>query len=686
MADASTTQPVLPAPQPSPLSTIPTSIPPVSTEQEANPAPTPPELPQVLYNTDTRRFEMHHDIAAAKASGKFGIPVKPVGGEFTKNFLLPGQDKTDWEPAEDSEVLAAQQAHDIQEHPVLGRVAAAAKGYLASMEGEAAGVIPGVRSALDMIDPLGLAVSLDRQREDTLLNPGLTTASTIAGSLAQGNEISKLAGGLPSLITAAGAGGFTGYLNESDLGNIPYNAESALVHTGIGAAMGLATAGVFGSLGLVAKGVAKLAGGTEKAIVDTAAELLANKGIESADKLSAEAQKVDFANLPPDNLYVNPEANESFRQMIRSSMPKALEHLSENPGLAENQEQYTDALEDINATGQLNAEFNATHAGGLQKAASKIGRALGRSKEFAAFALGNSPAGMGEIYTGLTVASKALKVASQYPRVLYDTPVQFLSTLAAVHNASATVAGMVTKAAGGVLNIAPAALDAAANRAKKLDLQDLFETEEPKIQALPADPSSMLNVIQQNLDPVLKYAPQHGGFMAATALRGAMALQQALPQNPHPDPMNPTTDVNWKPSDTQLSNYYDVRQAVLEPRTVFDDARDGTLSPLKWNTFKSVYPTLADDFNTELKKQLFKKSDQPLTLSQKRIVKMVTGIQTPDITPAQVAFQQNIFANRPQYGAPEPNKKNPTQSGLNKLSFDETAATPMQGVNIRKNS
>ena len=191
------------------------------------------------------------------------------------------------------------------------------------------------------------------------------------------------------------------------------------------------------------------------------------------------------------------------------------------------------------------------------------------------------------------------------------------------------------------------------------------------------DPEREINTVADNIADIGQNAPAHGGALGALAIRARQVLQSVTPQNPAPSMFQ---DDQWKPSEADLFNYDQVKSAVLDPKSVFVGAADGSLSDMQWKAFANVYPNIAADYSQELIKHAAT-TKVPQSLNQKRVFGLVTGIIPTELQPDNVAFLQSSYTSPilpPQGPAP---KKTPASVNLNEASL---TATPTEAAGITK--
>jgi hypothetical protein len=650
--------------------------------------PIAPDVPnRVLLNSKTNQFEIPSDYEAAKTSGDYLFPAKLPGKDFAGDAIPVDSDPTGWERPSDQEVLQAQEARK----PFYERFGDSL------LSGDAAIVGSALPMGRRLLEHYGLPENKQQELADE--HPDITTAGNILGSLTQGAVVGASTGGtgLATLAASGAAGGLTSYLDENDLGNIPYNAESAMFHTGVGAALGFGGGVALKGLGIVGSAAIKSLNIADNTLVKSFAKQVEKRFVPNDEtismmlgkpmsEVSAEEEEATIKELTLRAGAVRDASKEIVA--MKTAEPGSEVTMSEGDW----KDFFTEQLKDTNPEAdpyQIDQEafdlakdkFKELHPGisALEEHADVT------SPPSIGFGTAASIAAGGWVFGAPSKAAVAAGLKIGGDLILdYATgkPLGTLEKYAALKILGGKTANIITKGVNSLFS--PTAINAATQEYDKNDPLDIFKDDQQKIQNLPSNPQGLLDSVQQPLKPVLDVAPLHGGQMAATAFRAAGVLKSALPVNPHPSPLGPSQDT-WQPSPQQLYNFNQIKTAVLQPKEVFKSAANGTLSDDAWNAFKTVYPTLAQDYANQQMAYIIKHNDQPLTQNQKRVLKMTTSTQTPDITPAQIAMQQSIFAPQQNLGLPQ-NQSKPTQSGLNKLSFNETTATPTQQIGQRKNS
>ncbi len=319
-------------------------------------------------------------------------------------------------------------------------------------------------------------------------------------------------------------------------------------------------------------------------------------------------------------------------------------------------------------------------AGGLRGSLANAGAT---GAELAAGALGLGHPVVGAAVGAIGLAKRAF-VAAKYP-------VETLNTYVNITQSAARVAGMVS---AGIRKILASPLTEGAKRAgvavtiagigsqEQLDAaRKTLATDSKTLTAYNENPAAMAHALAENTAGLAQHAPQHASGVAATGLRAAAALSAALPRNPAPpSPLGPGHD-HWAPSDGQVVTYAQIRRAVLDPKTVLGDWKNGTQTVAAWNAFCQVHPQISQLVAHKAQLEAVKDQDNVLDIGQKFILSQLCHFPvSQELSPASIAAQQAVFAAQPtpppQGGSPKGTRHPVRSAGLDKLTLSDDTAFP----------
>lgn len=161
-------------------------------------------------------------------------------------------------------------------------------------------------------------------------------------------------------------------------------------------------------------------------------------------------------------------------------------------------------------------------------------------------------------------------------------------------------------------------------------------------------------------------APAIGGQYNAKQLNMVNYLMQEAPKNPDPPKPFTKNNVDWEPSDKEMSTFKQKLETVNDPFSVLDRLKDGTLTQNNVNALKQVYPKLYSQIASQILAQSFNKQ---LSFSARSKVSLLTGM------PIDNAFQHNKLMNLQGNYTQDDNN---TQAGNFKADISSPGAKPTQ--------
>jgi hypothetical protein len=204
-----------------------------------------------------------------------------------------------------------------------------------------------------------------------------------------------------------------------------------------------------------------------------------------------------------------------------------------------------------------------------------------------------------------------------------------------------------------------------------------FDKQSQTIASLASDLGAATGRIQQNTGRLSDTAPQTAMATGTTAVTALQVLNAAMPKNPSPSPI-PSENKNWKPSESQMFDWNDVREAVLKPQSFVDRVAAGTANPKAWAALQQVYPQWCGELKSQVGQYFMNHPKLQVTNQQRLAASMILGVPaSPMVSPNQVSFQQQLYATAsPAPGQPQGHRQSgkSTQHGLDKLTLGDRLA------------
>lgn len=190
-----------------------------------------------------------------------------------------------------------------------------------------------------------------------------------------------------------------------------------------------------------------------------------------------------------------------------------------------------------------------------------------------------------------------------------------------------------------------------------------------KVREAVRDPSAVVARLNDTLGNrgLVDAAPKATQAMAVTMMRAAAYLRDKAPKEPAPTGLSFLPEKTKPPSQTELSRYANVVNAVNNPLSVVDDLRQGRLNREKVEAIKVVYPQLYQHIRSELTAQATQL--RPKLDTQKQIALSilfdvpVSAMMTPE---AIASFQKTIAQGAESPKAAEAGQPPTTVRGLNR--------------------
>jgi hypothetical protein len=202
---------------------------------------------------------------------------------------------------------------------------------------------------------------------------------------------------------------------------------------------------------------------------------------------------------------------------------------------------------------------------------------------------------------------------------------------------------------------------------------DALDKHRTQLADIATNQEKLAEKMSSRVDGISEAAPETAQAMMMTAAKGVAFLQSKMPKEPLlEDSIVPTLKKNWRPSDSEISQYERYVRAVNNPTTVVEDMKRGQLTSEGVEAIKAVYPNIYDNVVMEMKKQIAERGKE-IPYSRKLQLEMLLGVSLDYTTkPAVIAAMQKSFQQ--QQPAPSDYKSN------RKMSMVENTKTQVEKV------
>jgi len=119
--------------------------------------------------------------------------------------------------------------------------------------------------------------------------------------------------------------------------------------------------------------------------------------------------------------------------------------------------------------------------------------------------------------------------------------------------------------------------------------QEAYKDRMEELARLSSNPYLVAEILSKNLYAISTVAPKVNESMVMQAMTGLQYIYEAAPKNPG---LGMFGKRPWNPSDFQLAKWERTVVAVLDPLSVLDDLKKGTLTHEAVNAIEAVYPKL----------------------------------------------------------------------------------------------
>jgi len=130
---------------------------------------------------------------------------------------------------------------------------------------------------------------------------------------------------------------------------------------------------------------------------------------------------------------------------------------------------------------------------------------------------------------------------------------------------------------------------------KDKDIQASFKRAYKKVETLAENPEVLQKTIEEKSGNMKNVAPETTAAMTARATGAINYLMLNAPQPPQYIGYSITPLINkdkWQPSNNEIARWAKQVRAVMEPKTVIEDLKDGNLTMESVKAFQAVYPEM----------------------------------------------------------------------------------------------
>jgi hypothetical protein len=188
-----------------------------------------------------------------------------------------------------------------------------------------------------------------------------------------------------------------------------------------------------------------------------------------------------------------------------------------------------------------------------------------------------------------------------------------------------------------------------------------YEKRREQIADLIARPARLAQLIEKQVEPVMKLSPGLGQQMALDMARALAAVQDAAPPESSTSALMKRT--RRSVSDQDITRFAEAWEGVTSPLTILEDLRRGRISTTKRDAVAAAYPDLFREMQLSALERL-NETEAPLPLQERTLLDQflqLGGAGEPTLRPdflrrqaerAQMRQQQGQESGPPQRGAP----------------------------------
>lgn len=263
-----------------------------------------------------------------------------------------------------------------------------------------------------------------------------------------------------------------------------------------------------------------------------------------------------------------------------------------------------------------------------------------------------------------TAATAGLPIPGAAKRALVNKAISYVDNIQVfdkIREMAEKTAAKVERYAGDVFKPIPYAIT-------KLDDDFIEESKDAKrrkydeitdhVKSIGLNPEKFLNSLDEKTDHLYEYSPDMAGATQAAMVRAVSFLMGKVPQAPD----NGALGAPWTPSDSQVTDFLKIYNAIENPTSILKEVANGTLTKKTLEAVSTVHPNLFAEMQRELIDKLTDKKG-PIPHRTKTMIGMFLGqpltfAQTPAATlAAQKAYAMPTQAPS-QQSKPAPQAKN----------------------------
>lgn len=191
-----------------------------------------------------------------------------------------------------------------------------------------------------------------------------------------------------------------------------------------------------------------------------------------------------------------------------------------------------------------------------------------------------------------------------------------------------------------------------------------------------------LDTVMDSLQDVSDIDGDLAASMASQQYKTAQFLLAKMPQNPFGDSTSPIAK-SWMPDDSELRKFMSVQEAAINPMSVVENVKNGTVSPDEIEVLQTLFPKIYEQMAAEVK-QKAEASKVAANEEQKAVMAIVLGGNydetfAPSFTNILGAQQQQPQQQNAPSG--QPNGSSTVRvSALNKAKFNDRQQTQTERV------
>lgn len=197
-----------------------------------------------------------------------------------------------------------------------------------------------------------------------------------------------------------------------------------------------------------------------------------------------------------------------------------------------------------------------------------------------------------------------------------------------------------------------------------------------RLAQLASNPTALINTLHPIVGPVNSDLPMLGTAMTSQAGKTIQYLQQEAPRRPSTP--SPFESQDFQISDTEMNSFERKLRAALDPYTVLDDMKQGSLDVDSVKTIKYLYPKFYSQLSTAI---IAKAGEKPRKYSfqqRQRLAVLFDGNVDKLFAPESLNILQTQYATKESNQTPD----QMAQSGKT-INLPEAQQTTLQRVQAR---